>query len=104
MINPSAAVPASSPVEGAVWDALRTVIDPEIGLDVVTLGLIYDVAITGADVVVTFTLTTPGCPLQQYMTNSIAGAVRAVPGVAEVTPSLVWAPAWSPEMIREESW
>ncbi|RRK11317.1 metal-sulfur cluster assembly factor [Lactiplantibacillus garii] len=77
--------------------ALATVIDPELGVDVVGLGLIYDVTLdekTG-ECVVTMTLTMMGCPLTDVLANGITDALTPLPGVLTVTINLVWSPAWS---------
>ncbi|UCZ52446.1 metal-sulfur cluster assembly factor [Bacillus shivajii] len=78
---------------------LESVIDPELGVDVVNLGLIYHVDITDADVKVTMTLTTPGCPLHETMINGVKSAVQHHPDVNHCEVELVWEPAWTPEMM-----
>jgi metal-sulfur cluster biosynthetic enzyme len=90
--------------ENLVWEVLATVIDPEIGLDIVTLGLVYVVEPIESAVRVTFTLTTPGCPMEEVITSGIVNAVSAVPGVEHVLPNLVWEPRWHPGMVQEGAW
>lgn len=88
--------------EASVRAALAEVYDPELGVNVVDLGLVYGVAIEGACVTVTMTLTTPGCPLHDSLTAAVDEAVRVfVPNVEAVEVRLVWQPRWSPEMITE---
>src|SRR6266498_3753688 len=80
-----------------VMEALENVIDPELGLDFVSLGLVYDVEIEGADVHITFTLTTPGCPIGPQVTEQMKEFVGELDGVEKVLPKMVFSPPWSPE-------
>ena len=83
-----------------VLAALHEVYDPELGVNVVDLGLVYEVALRDRDVTVTMTLTTPGCPLHDMLAEAVERAVRVfVPGVSAVSVNLVWDPPWRPEMI-----
>ena len=90
----------STPVtEELVLAALREVIDPEIGCNIVDLGLVYDVAITGGTVQVKMTLTTPGCPMAESISWGVKQALLNLPPVSDAGVELVWNPPWSPEMM-----
>lgn len=94
----------SDPRLDALWTALATVIDPEIGLDIVTLGLVYDVELRDDVAWVTHTLTTPGCPMERIITDGIRAAAMQVEGACGVETRLVWDPAWHPGMIAKDAW
>lgn len=84
--------------------ALSTVIDPELGVDIVSLGLIYDVTNDAqGHCVVTMTLTMMGCPLTDILSNRIVTAMTAVTGVNSVAINLVWSPAWSIARMSREA-
>ncbi len=87
-----------------VNDALREVIDPELGLDFVELGLIYGVDISAeGSVKVTYTLTTPGCPIGPQVEGQIQEFVGEIEGVTAVDSELVFTPPWSPELMSEDA-
>jgi metal-sulfur cluster biosynthetic enzyme len=90
--------------EENVMAALGTVNDPELMLPLVDLGLIYGVDIKESDVVVTMTLTTPACPLNQYIGGQIEEALREqVPGIQNIGVNIVWSPPWNPSMMSEDA-
>ena len=88
--------------EDQVLGALKQVVDPELGINIVDLGLVYGVAITGGDVRVRMTLTTPGCPMHDSLVRGAERAVGKIPGIASVSAELVWDPPWSPQRISPE--
>lgn len=83
----------------AVVQRLSWIIDPELGLDIVTLGLIYGIAISGGTVRVTMTLTTRGCPLHEIITTAVHDALQWLEGVDRVDLVIVWEPPWHPGMM-----
>lgn len=85
-----------------VTEALRGVFDPELGMSVVDLGLIYDVHIDGGHVGVEMTLTTQGCPLHDVMSEWVQQAVAGVPGVEEVAVAITFEPPWTPDRIAHD--
>jgi len=87
--------------EAAVVETLRQVIDPEIGCNIVDLGLIYSVGITGSTVGVTMTLTTPGCPMHESIRWGVKEALLNLEGVEDAEVDLVWDPPWHPSMMTE---
>ena len=86
-----------------VQEALTNVIDPELGLDFVELGLIYSVEIEDSDVFVSFTLTSPGCPIGPQVSEQIEEFVGELEGVEAVTSSMTFAPPWTPEKMSEDA-
>jgi metal-sulfur cluster biosynthetic enzyme len=80
--------------------ALRKVKDPDLNLNIVDLGLVYDVRVVGNDVEVDMSLTSPGCPSGPEIMGDAERMLKAIPGVGEVTINLVWSPFWSPERIE----
>ncbi len=97
-------------IEGAmvsiedVNDALREVIDPELGLDFVELGLIYEVEVEGDGIVkVTYTLTSPGCPIGPQVAEQIDEFVGDLDGVSEVQSQMTFTPPWTPERMSEDA-
>jgi metal-sulfur cluster biosynthetic enzyme len=86
-----------------VNDALSNVIDPELGLDFVELGLVYDVEIDGGTVNITFTLTTPACPIGPQVSEQMVEFVGELDGVEQVNPKMVFSPPWSPDRMSEDA-
>ena len=93
----------SMPTREEVIEALRVVEDPELGMDIVELGLLYDVAVDGSKVHVTYSLTSMGCPVGPYIAEQIDLAVKAVEGVDEVESDLVWSPPWGPDRMSDDA-
>ena len=83
--------------------ALTNVIDPELGLDFVELGLIYGIEVEGGDVHVTFTLTSPGCPIGPQVSEQIEEFVGELEGVGSVESTMVFTPPWTPDCMSEDA-
>ncbi len=86
-----------------IYEALKSVYDPEIPVNIVDLGLVYDVQINDSDVYVQMTLTFPGCGMGPYIGQQAEWAVQELDGVEEVQIEMVFDPPWSPELISEEA-
>jgi metal-sulfur cluster biosynthetic enzyme len=92
-----------APTREQVLDALRNVYDPELGINIVDLGLVYEVDIQRGSVAITYSLTTMGCPIGPLIEQQMQQFLAQVPGVTEVNADMVMRPAWSPEMMSEEA-
>ncbi len=86
-----------------VLELLKNVIDPEIGLDIVSLGLIYEVEINDDSINISMTLTTPGCPLHSTITGWVKNILWQEAPDKDIIVNLVWDPPWSPELMTEEA-
>lgn len=93
-----------------VLERLKTVVDPELNVNIVDLGLIYEVKISKSkkgealqDVLIKMTLTTPGCPLSMFFEEWVTEAVKKIKGVKNVKIDLVWEPVWNPDKMTEEA-
>jgi metal-sulfur cluster biosynthetic enzyme len=86
-----------------VQDALTNVIDPELGLDFMELGLVYQVEVEDGEVFITFTLTSPGCPIGPQVSEQMEEYVGELDGVSRVYPKMVFTPPWTPEMMSEDA-
>lgn len=87
--------------EKLILTALKHVLDPEIGVNIVDLGLVYEVKVENGDVYIQMTMTTPGCPLHESISKGAEEAVRQLPGIESVKVDLVWEPAWTPERMSD---
>jgi metal-sulfur cluster biosynthetic enzyme len=98
---PSTAGPAS---EQAIMDALKHVVDPELGINIVDLGLVYDVDVSEDGTIhIEYTLTTMGCPIGPLIEHQMQSFLENVPGVTSVDAEMVLRPPWTPEMMSEEA-
>jgi metal-sulfur cluster biosynthetic enzyme len=91
------------PTRNDVIEALRQVEDPELGMDIVDLGLLYDVEVEGPKVKVTHSLTSMGCPVGPLIQEDIDRVTRALPGVEDVDVELTWDPPWTPEKMSDDA-
>lgn len=108
--SPEDAAPAETPasdsaLSGAITAdqariALRRVKDPELNLNIVDLGLVYDVAVDGTVVRIDMSLTSPGCPSGPEIMGEAEQQLRTIPGVTDVVVNLIWSPPWTPERIE----
>lgn len=92
-----------SPTEDDVREALKDVIDPELGYNIVDLGLIYGLVVEDGKVSITMSLTTPGCPASDYIQGGVRERTTSMEGVEDVDVTVVWSPPWTPEMMSDDA-
>ncbi|MGH2682960.1 MAG: metal-sulfur cluster assembly factor [Actinomycetota bacterium] len=90
-------------LEEKILDALRGVLDPELGINIVDLGLVYDVSVVGEKVRIEYTLTTMGCPIGPLIEAQMKQFLDGIPGIAEVDAEMVLTPPWTPDKMSEEA-
>jgi metal-sulfur cluster biosynthetic enzyme len=84
-------------------EALKTVIDPELGYNIVDIGLVYDLEVEGARARILLTTTTPGCPATDYIRQGAETCAASVPGIDKVEVTMTWMPPWSPDRMSDEA-
>ena len=89
--------------QALIYKALRHVYDPELGVNIIDLGLVYDVDVNeDGHVTIEMTLTTPGCPMHESLAEGVGAALQAIPGITSGEIRLVWEPRWDPSRMTEE--
>lgn len=91
------------PDQAVLYDALKQIYDPEVGINIVDMGLIYSLEVEDSKVDLTMTLTSPGCPAGPQILSQVDGALKALDGVDDVDIKVVWSPPWTPDMLSEEA-
>ena len=91
------------PDHQTIYDALKAVSDPEVGINIVDMGLIYGLEIEASKVEVYMTLTSPACPAGPHILKEVDDVVRALDGVEEVDINVVWSPPWTPDRLSDEA-
>jgi metal-sulfur cluster biosynthetic enzyme len=94
---------AAMPSVDEVEEALANIIDPELGLDFVELGLIYSIEVDGGDVHIQYTLTSPGCPIGPQVSDQMREFVGELDGVEQVHPHMTFNPPWTPDRMSEDA-
>lgn len=89
-------------IRAQAFDGLERVIDPELGIDIVNLGLVYDVTVADEEIVVTMTMTTPACPLQPFFQQAVPAAVKKATGRDHVRLVVTFDPVWTPDKMTEK--
>src|SRR4051794_25170763 len=87
----------------AIRDCLQEVYDPELGVNIIDLGLIYNIDFNEGHVLVRMTLTTPGCPMHDSIVDGVERAISILPSVKSINVDVVWEPAWSPELMSADA-
>lgn len=91
------------PDQAQIYERLKHIYDPEVGINIVDMGLIYSLDIADNKVEITMTLTSPGCPAGPQILSQVDSQVKTLDGIEEVDIKVVWSPPWSPDMLSEEA-
>lgn len=86
-----------------VQTLLRDVIDPEVGINIIDLGLVYSIRVSEGVALIRMTMTTPGCPLTGYFEDALHRTLWGAPGISDVDLQIIWDPPWSPDMMSRQA-